>query len=110
MKQYLIDELRPEDHERLKGYLDDRYAVAGFEGLYWIPIAHDLLDDKQKAHKECHPHYFALELLPDRLACELLVRTSERIRCDCIQYATETQRNWLIQFIDAALEDLAIKV
>jgi len=73
-------------------------------------LPHDLLDDKQKAHTECHPHYLALELLPDRLVCELLVRTQERIRCDCIQYATEMQRNCLIQFIDAALEQLAISV
>jgi len=110
MKQYVIDELRPEDHERLKVYLDERYAVEGFDGLYWIPLTRDLLDDKQKAHTECHPHYFALELMPDRLACELLVRTEQRIRCDCIRYANEMQRNWLIQFVDAVLDHLTISV
>ena len=110
MKQYVIDELRPEDHDRLKCYLDDRFAVDGFEGLYWIPLTDDLLSDKQKAHTTCRPHYVALELFRDRLACELLVRTQERMRCDCIQYATGMQRNWLIQFIDAVLEELAIIV
>ena len=110
MKQYVIDELRLEDYERLKGYLDERYAVKGFEDLYWIPLPQELLNDKQMAHTECHPHYLALELLPDRLACELLVRTQERIRCDCIQYATDMQRNWLIQFVDATLEQLSISV
>ncbi len=110
MKQYVIDELRPEDYDRLKCYLDDRYAVSGVDGLYWVMLSDELLDERQKAHTACHPHYFALELLPDRLSCELLVRTRERIRCECIQYATEAQRNWLIQFIDAVLEKLAIRV
>lgn len=110
MKQYVIDQLRPEDYDRLKRYLDDRFAVSCFEGLYWVMLSDDLLDERQKAHKECQPHYFALELLPDRLSCELLVRTRERIRCGCIQYATEVQRNWLIQFIDAVLEKLDIMV
>lgn len=108
MKQYVIDELRLEDHDKLKGYLDDHFAVPEFEGLYRLPIEDQMLADVQKAHTECQPFYFALELLPDRLACELLIRTNNRIRCDCIQTATEAQRNWLIQTIDALLERLDI--
>lgn len=110
MKQYVVDELRPEDHAQIKAYLDQRYAVAGFEGLYWIPLAEELLDEVQKAHGDCRPFYFALELTPGRLACELLVRTRQQIRCQCIQYATESQRNWLIDLVDAMLEALKISV
>jgi hypothetical protein len=69
-----------------------------------------IYSEMQKAHNECQPFYFALELLPDRLACELLVRSQQRIRCHCIQYATESQRNWLIQSVDDVLEKLAISV
>lgn len=110
MKQYVIDELRPEDHAKLKSYLDQHYAVAQFDGLYHIPIDDALLNDVQKAHEACRPHYFALELLPDRLACELLVRTKQQIRCQCIAYATQAQRNWLIDWLDAILERLEISV
>lgn len=110
MKQYLVDELRPLDHDKVKSYLDARYAVPGVAGLYWVPVDPRLYNQDQKAHDECRPFYFALELLPDRLACELLVRSQQRIRCRCIQYATEDQRNWLIHTVDRVLEQLDISV
>ncbi|MDA8140039.1 MAG: hypothetical protein M0036_15430 [Desulfobacteraceae bacterium] len=110
MKQYVVDELRLEDHAKLKAYLDERYAVAQFEGLYWLPIGNELLEPIQQEHDACRPHYFALDLSPNRLACELLVRTRHRIRCNCIQYASLAQRNWLIQWIDDVLEALNISV
>lgn len=110
MKQYLVDELRPLDYTKVKAYLDAHCAVKGVEGLYWIPIDPKIYSGMQIAHNECQPFYFALELLPDRLACELLVRSQQRIRCQCIQYATESQRNWLIQSVDEVLEKLAISI
>jgi hypothetical protein len=108
MKQYVVDELRPEDHRKLKEYLDARFAVPGFEDLYWLPLNEELYAEIQQAHSECQPYYFALELTTERLACEMLVRTNNRIRCQCIQYATETQRNWLMQVVDTWLERLEI--
>lgn len=110
MKQYLVDELRVVDYTRLKAYLDGRYAVPSCASLYWVPIELKLYSPIQKAHSECQPFYFALELRPERLACELLVRSQQRIRCQCIQYATENQRNWLIQKVDGILEQLGISV
>lgn len=100
MKQYVIDELRPDDYQKLKAYLDTHFAVPGFEGLYWLPLDEQAYSDVQKTHADCQPYYFALELTPERLACELLVRTNKRVRCNCIQYATESQRNWLIRSMD----------
>jgi hypothetical protein len=44
----------------------------------------------------------------DRLAAELLIRTRNRVRCDCIHYADERQRNWLVQTVDAIFEKLEI--
>lgn len=104
MKQYVIDELRPADFTRIKTHLGTHYAVDGFDGLYHIELAHELLTEAQKAHGDCRPFYFALELLPDRLVCELLVRARQRISCSCIQYATSAQREWLIQTVDAVFE------
>ncbi len=109
MKQYVIDELRPSDHKKLKKYLDDNFDVSELGGLYWIPLEQDMLTSCQAEHHGCQPHCFALELLPDRLACELLVRTRSRVRCECIQYATDRQRNWLIDLIDGIFEKLELK-
>ena len=108
MKQYVIDELRPEDYETLKKYLDEQFGQAEMDGIYWIPIAAELLADIQLQHQECRPHFFALDLDPGHIACELLVRTKNRMRCDCIQYASEQQRNWLIELIDNMFNRLEI--
>jgi hypothetical protein len=108
MKQYVVDELRPEDHRKLKDFLDAHFAVPRFTDLYWVPLDEQFYEDIQKSHLDCQPFYFALELTSERLACEMLVRTNNRIRCQCIQYATDSQRNWLMQVVDAWFDRLEI--
>ena len=110
MKQYVIDELRPADYQKLRAFLDDKWGTAEFGGVYWIPLVTDQLGATQTEHKSCQPFHFAIELEPTRLSCELLIRTRQRIRCDCIGYATETQRNWIIEYLDNILEELSISV
>jgi hypothetical protein len=109
MKQYVVDELRAADYKALKTYLDEQYGPAEMGGIYWIPVAADILTDIQSEHTECRPQYFALDLDGNRLACEFLVRSKNRVRCDCIDYATENQRNWLIGLIDSIFDRLQIK-
>ncbi|MDJ0721349.1 MAG: hypothetical protein QNJ04_06955 [Desulfobacterales bacterium] len=110
MKQYVVDELRYQDFEALQKYFQSHFSSSGLDGLYWIPLEADILSATQRSHTECHPHYFSVELEPGRLSCELLVRTASRVRCDCIVYADDRQRDWLIKVIDAILEKLAIHV
>jgi len=71
MKQYVIDEIRPQDFEKVKGYLDETYGAAGLNGLYWVPVDEALLSGVQQAHHACSPFFIALELGPDRLAAEI---------------------------------------
>jgi len=108
MKQYVIDEIRPADHDKLKAYLEAEFGPAEMGGIYWIPVPEQMLNEVQLSHKPCQPFFSALDLEPERLACELLIRTRNRIRCDCISYATESQRNWLISVVDAVFEKLEI--
>ena len=108
MKQYVIDELRYQDYEKIKKYLDESLGELQLGGIYWFPIDDRLLNPVQAAHTACRPFFFALDLVPERLCCELLVRTKNRIRCACISYADEVQRNWMITTIDAVLEKLEI--
>jgi len=109
MKSFVIDELRPADHRKLRTYLDDHFDAAAVGGVYWIPIVAKMLTELQSSHRQCQPFYFALELEPGRLAVELLVRTRSRVRCSCMGYATERQRNWLLDQVDAIFEQLEIK-
>lgn len=104
MRQYVIDELRIEDYEKIKAYLDGRFDVSEIPGIYWIPLDPDYLTDIQASHIDCQPYYFAADLEPGRIACELLVRTKKKIKCECIEYATIEQRNWIIRFIDTIIE------
>ncbi len=109
MKQYVIDEFRFGEYEKIKAYLDMNFDTSGMDGLYWITLDEDMLTDVQKEHVECKPFYFSVELEENRMSCELLVRTKNRIRCNCICYATEPQRNWLIRRMDAMFDDLNIQ-
>ena len=110
MKQYVIDELRLGDYQKIKQYLNDKYASPSLGEIYWIPIDEALLSDIQAAHSECQPHYFAAFLQENSLSCELLMRTKNKIKCECITYAAEDQRNWLIRKIDNILDELDVQI
>jgi hypothetical protein len=110
MKQYVIDELTRDDYEKLRAHMDAAFGDSGVGGIYWIPIAEEMLDGLQTTHEDCQPFYFAMELTPERLSCELLARTRERLHCPCMAYAVEKQRNWIIDATDAMLEKLGICV
>ena len=108
MKQYVIDELRPDDHKKLKLYLDENLNSSNIDGIYWLPLEPGYLTDVQAGHTDCQPFYFAIELKPDIIACELLIRTKNRVRCDCISYATPKQLCWLVGFADGIFKKLEI--
>jgi len=110
MKQYVLDELRQDDYKKIKNYFDQNYQSGSMGGIYWIFIAGELLTDIQAEHLACQPFYFAVELQESRLSGELLIRSSNRIRCNCISYASKAQRDWFIELIDTLLETLDIKI
>ena len=108
VRQYRVDELRPEDFEKLETYMDEHHGPCQVEGLYWIPLEHELLDEVQKAHMDCHPFCFAVELKPTEVVFELLIRTRNRMRCDCIRYANLAQREHIFQFAESIFQALKI--
>ena len=108
MKQYVVDQLRPLDYRIIRHHLDEQIGSSVIGGLYKIPLDQKILTDIQLDHTQCQPYYFAIDLEPDRLSCELLVRSDQKIRCDCIGYATEIQRNWLIQLTEIMLDKLKV--
>jgi hypothetical protein len=108
MKQYVIDELRPDDHYKIRKYLDETYGPAEMGNIYWVPLDAKVLTEIQSEHSDCQPFYFAIALEKDRLAIEMLVRTKNRIRCACIGYASNDQRMWIMDVVDAVFEALDI--
>jgi hypothetical protein len=110
MKQYVIDQLRPDDHFKIKAYLEMNFQPSGVPDVFWMILPEEMLEDAQIAHEECRPFYFALELSQTALSSELLVRTLARMRCDCMTYASVEQRNWLIQTMDDLFAQLEISI
>jgi hypothetical protein len=110
MKQYVIDELRLWDYEKIKDYLDKYCKAAGLEGVYWLAVPDDLLTEQQQDHAMCKPFHFGIELEEDKLSCGLLVRSSSNIRCHCIAYANNAQRDWLIETLDTMMEQSGIVI
>jgi hypothetical protein len=108
MKQYVIDELRLSDHYKIRQYLDEIYGPSELGGIYWVPLAAEVLTEIQLEHSDCQPFYFAIELEEDRLSVEMLVRTKNRIRCACMGYASKDQRIWIMDAVDAIIEKLDI--
>lgn len=110
MKQYLIDELRRDDHKKLKAYLDDNLLPSSFDCTYWLKLDKKILTPLQKKHETCYPHVFAIVLEEKHMTCEFLVRIKKKMKCDCMAYATYEQQNWLIKKIDTILEKLNIQI
>ncbi len=110
MKQYVIDELKPDEHERLQGRLNACCGPAELEGVYWLSLDASLYTETQAAHRDCQPFYAAIRLRPKSIAIEFLIRTRNRIRCDCMAYATAEQKAWLIQSLDDMLGQSGIAV
>jgi hypothetical protein len=73
-----------------------------------VPLDAGVLTEIQSEHSDCQPFYFAIALEKDRLAIEMLVRTKNRIRCACIGYASNDQRMWIMDVVDAIFEALDI--
>ena len=110
MKQYVIDELRPKDYETIKAYMEENYSSSKVAGIYWIPLDQKILTKVQAEHTNCQPFYFAVDLEPNLMAFELLVRTINKMRCSCMGYATEKQRNWFINLVDTIFNRLTITI
>ena len=110
MKQYVVDELRREDYDKIKCFLDENLESSKIDGIYWLPLDPTILSGDQITHTDCQPFYFALDLEPDKLTCEFLVRTQKRVRCSCMGYADPEQCHWLMQYVDRIFRTLQIKI
>lgn len=110
MKQYVIDQLRESDYEKVMGFLDLKADKTSLEGIYWVNLPERLYSAVQREHVQCQPHYFAVSLNFSQVAFELLVRSRQIIRCNCIAYATPEQRDYILRFADEMLERLGLLV
>ena len=110
MRQYVVDELRADEVEKIKEYLDKYCDLSDMVGLYWLKIPGDILSPTQYEHKSCQPHCAAIELGDKWVKFEMLVRSRQKIRCECVCYATTQQRTFLLSFVDNLLDKTGIRI
>ena len=108
MKQYVITDLAPEETKEIATYLEKKVGSSGLMDFFWIPLEPSLYTDIQKAHADCAPICFPLEMDMDQITCEFFLRTRKKVACDCMGYATYKQIEWVLSFLDTMLKDLNI--
>ncbi len=109
MRQLLIDEIPRRQMEEIEVYLKEKTVSSAMERIFWLEIPERLLSPVQEGHKTCGPHYLAIETGKDFIKLEFLVRCRERLRCDCVQYATPRQETYLMDFAQALIQALDLK-
>lgn len=109
MKYYLVDEISLADMDKIKGFLKENAIESGIEGLFWVKIPKDSLNDTQSRHMECQPYRFALETGNDWIKAELFIKSSYKIKCECSDYCTVRQKNFIIGFVENMIGELNIK-
>ncbi|MEN6438017.1 MAG: hypothetical protein ABFD97_05500 [Syntrophobacter sp.] len=110
MKQYVLDQLRESDYLKIMEYLGKNAEESVFSELFWIKLPPELYTQTQKEHSQCHPFRFAVNLTRNDAAFELLIRTPQAMRCACIGYANQKQRDYILDFADKMLDKLEIKL
>jgi hypothetical protein len=103
MRQYMVDELRQEELDRIRNYLDLNCEPSGLGGLYWLHIPEACLSKTQLEHKTCMPFCAAIETGGSWVKFEMLIRSRKKIRCDCVAFATSGQRQFILEFADRLL-------
>ncbi|MGC9023175.1 MAG: hypothetical protein ACP5J5_08660, partial [Dissulfurimicrobium sp.] len=108
--QYMVDELRQGELDRIREYLNLTCEPSELGGLYWFHIPERLLDNIQIEHKDCMPFCSAIELGGSWIKFEMLVRSRKKIRCNCVAFATKEQRSFILEFADKLIIENNIPV
>jgi len=110
MKQYVIDQLRGPDHDLVLDFLGRNATGTVFGEIFWVDLPKNLYSEIQQEHLQCQPYYFAVNLAPAQVDFELLIRSRQVLRCNCIAYANAMQREYIIRFADDMLDQLNIRL
>ncbi len=109
MKSYYIDEISTSDLNKISDYLNENAIESGMERLFWIEMPSDCLTEFQSKHSDCKPHRFAIETGDNWIRAEFFVRTSVKFRCDCNGYCNDSQKKFIMSYIDHMIDKLDIQ-
>ncbi|NPA95647.1 MAG: hypothetical protein GXO58_09510 [Thermodesulfobacteria bacterium] len=110
MRQYVVDELRSEEIEKITSYLEKSCERSALDNLFWLKLPDDILTPTQYGHKDCGPFCVGIEVTEDKMIIEMLIRSRKKLRCNCISYATNQQRQFILNFADTLLKEAGIEM
>jgi hypothetical protein len=110
MRQYVIDELHHDEVQKIRQYLEERCDQAGIGNILWLNMPEEHLTPDQKKHEACAPHVVGIEIMEDAVSFEMLVRSRNRMRCECIGFATSRQRDFILGFVDEMIRETGLKI
>ena len=110
MRQYLIDELSFLEHDNLDNYLKRTVKPGPIGGVFWLELPQNMLASAQLSHLDCGPFYFSIILEKTEIRIEFLVRSSHKLHCSCISWATQEQRQFVLDFVDNMIKEEFIMV
>ncbi|MBU1349315.1 hypothetical protein KJ781_04580 [Patescibacteria group bacterium] len=106
----VFDELMQDDLDKVRAHLQETLNPSRLPDVFWLELPADMLTPVQQEHgQSCGPHRVAVVLEEDSVRLELLVRAQESLRCACTDYATTSQREFFLGFMDRLLEETGIK-
>lgn len=109
MRQYMIDEISFLERDNLDSYLKRTLKPGGIEGVFFLTVPPDLLGSEQQGHDDCGPFYCTVILEQNSIRFELLVRSAANMHCSCIAWATQAQRQFVLDFADRMLTEEMIR-
>ncbi len=109
MREYLVSDLTEAQTSQIENELKKRGWAASLEHMFWLPLPECALSSVQKSHcPKCAPYVAAVEVEPNCLRAELLVRSQSSLHCECIAYAEPDQVAYTMNELHSILQGLNI--
>jgi hypothetical protein len=109
MRTYLIDEISPSNIKEISLFLEQNSSQSSLDAIFWVELPETLLTGIQSKHQTCRPHVFAIETGNNWVKAEFFVRSLKTMRCDCQDYCTPQQREFIFNFVHQMIDALNIK-
>ncbi len=109
MRQLVWDELSAEDANLVRKWLTDHADPSGLEDVFWVGLPETLWSESQQEHPDGQPYCFAVEVGPDHVKFEFLIRSHYSLRHPATGFATDRQRRYILEFTDRLLAEVRIR-
>ena len=109
MRAYLIDEISASDMKKITLFLKENSAQSSLDAIFWVEIPEKLLTRWQVEHRNCKPHVFAIETGDNWVKAEFFVRSLKSMQCECQNYSSPGQMEFILKFVHGMIDTLSIR-